>query len=70
MEAVAGAASLSEKQFRAALEAWAETRPDFGPTVTGIANAFTLGAQEFSTDPTARTDMERAGALAFSLSTN
>jgi hypothetical protein len=70
MEAVAGAASLSEKQFRAALDAWAETRPDFGPNVTGIANAFTLGAQEFSTDPTARTDMERAGALAFSLSSN
>jgi hypothetical protein len=68
--AVAGAASLREDQYLAALNAWAETRPDFGNNVTGIANAFTLGAQSFNDESKARTQMERAGALAFNLSSN
>ena len=56
-------ASLTQEQLQAALDSWAETKIDFGSCVTGIANTFTLGAQQFS-DPEQRYGMQHAGALA------
>ena len=63
--AVSRRASLTQEQLQAALESWAETKHDFGSCSTGIANTFTLGAQQF-TNPEHRYGMQHAGSLALS----
>ena len=54
------------KQIQAAINSWAETKLDFGSCTTGVANAFTLGAQDFAA-PEARYQMQNAGSLALSI---
>ena len=56
-------AALTQAQIDAAITAWPETKEDFGSSATGIANTFTLGAQQFR-DPEQRYGMQQAGALA------
>ena len=66
LEAIASvsrSASLTQEQLQAALDSWAETRLDFGSSSTGIANTFTLGAQQFA-NPEQRYGMQHAGSLA------
>lgn len=52
------------EELKAALDAWADTKPHFGATVTGIANAFTLGAQQVE-DPDRRYFMASTGTRVF-----
>lgn len=66
LEAIASvsrSAMLTQEQLQAALDSWAETKLDFGSSSTGIANTFTLGAQQFQ-NPEQRYGMQHAGALA------
>ena len=59
-------ATLTQEQLQAAINSWAETKLDFGSCTTGVANAFTLGAQDFAA-PEARYQMQNAGSLALSI---
>ena len=59
-------ATLTQEQLQAAINSWAETKLDFGSCTTGVANAFTLGAQDFAA-PEARYQMQNAGSLALSV---
>ena len=53
---------MSADALKSVLDAWAETKTDFGPCPTGIANAFTLAAQDQDND--GRDGMNRAGRRA------
>ena len=64
IEHVAGKEGLTREQLQATLDAWGPTSEDFGQTITGVANAFTLGAQGMA-DPERRFEVELAGAKEF-----
>lgn len=67
IEKLAKGADLTQDQFKRALEAYGEAKADFGPTATGIANAFTRSAQ-FETNPEDKIGVELVGSRAlFSL---
>ena len=63
IEDISKKGQLTVDQYRASLNAWAESRADFGPCVTGVANAFTLAAQS-EDDPEQRYALQAAGTYA------
>lgn len=63
IERVGDGGDMSAENLKSVLDAWADTKTDFGPTSTGIANAFTLAAQD-QDDNDGRDEMNRAGRRA------